>query len=105
MLVGGKLGPVPSVGHAIFEFRRGAPNSPPQSVGFEQIAQRVIGLLFLDPLRVRDGRIQIEGVDLFDGLGSSWRQGQLLRARLGGEKGCRECRREEKYRSPSKGAE
>jgi hypothetical protein len=71
MLVGGKFWPVPRVGHAVLEFRGRAKDFPPQGFSLKQIAQRVVGLLSLQALCIRDRIIRIERVDFIDDGGSS----------------------------------
>ena len=54
------------VGHSIFEFRRGAPNTPPQRFGFKKIAQRMIGVFLLHALCRLHSSGDVEGIDFVE---------------------------------------
>jgi hypothetical protein len=63
------FGAAPRVGHSIFEFRRGTPNSPPYRFGLEKIAQRMIGVFLFHALRCFDGSRKVKGINLVENGG------------------------------------
>ena len=64
MAVGGQFGAVPRKCHSILEFRGRAPDFPPQSFRFQEIADGVFGLLLLQAQRRRATAFKISGIDL-----------------------------------------
>ncbi len=72
VLVGGKLGAVARVGHAVFEFGGGAPDPPPEGFAFQEIAERVGGSLLLQVAGALDGGGEIAGIDLIEDGGNGW---------------------------------
>src|SRR5579863_9667281 len=65
-------------GHSVAVVRRQAPDLPPARFGFEKIAEGMIGVLFLEMLRIGDRGFQIEGVDFFQRGGGGGRNGEFF---------------------------
>ena len=72
VLIGGELGAVARVGHAVFEFGGGAPDPPPEGFALQEIAERVGGLLLLQVAGTLDGGGEIAGIDLIEDGGNGW---------------------------------
>jgi hypothetical protein len=80
VLIGGELGAVARVGHAVFKFGGGAPDLPPEGFAFQEIAERMGGLLLLQVAGTLDGGGEIAGIDLIEDGGSGWGKVELCRA-------------------------
>lgn len=92
MAVSGELGAVARKSHAVLEFGRGAPDLPPESFGFQQVSDGVVGLLLLQTQSGLAAAVEVAGIDEVGGgqdLG-----GHAYFFRAGG--GAKEERREEK---------
>ena len=87
VLIGGQLSAVARIGHAISEFGGSAPNFPPQGFAFEQVTERVLGLIALKAAGAFHGRSEIAGINLIDDGDGGWRQIEMCAAerRGGGE--------------------
>src|SRR5919108_6446512 len=86
MLVGGKFRAAARIAHSIFELGRRAPEAPPEGVGFQQVAEGVFGMLFLELLGGLLRTVEIERIDFFKNAGGFGRQRKLGGPRRAGRK-------------------
>ena len=70
MLIARELVVVTGHGHAPFELGRRTPDLPPLALGFQQIAERIVGRLLLEPLEFGNGQIAMSGINVVEDDGS-----------------------------------
>jgi hypothetical protein len=79
-----ELRPLPGVDHAPLDLAGGAVELPPAGFDFEQIAERMFGLLLLNLVEELDGCIGIAGIEAREaGFGFRGKRRRLARAGVG----------------------